>query len=96
LSGELGYPVEARVMHERFKRILDRGEHVVFVAETTEVVGWIHGAEQQMLEFDVRCEILGLVVGAAQRGQGVGRRLVEAVEDWARTRSLLTFQSAAT
>jgi N-acetylglutamate synthase-like GNAT family acetyltransferase len=89
LSGTLGYPAETEAMARRLTDILAHETHAVFVAETAgEVVGWTHGAEQEMLEFDRRCEILGLVVGAAQRGQGVGRRLVEAVEDWARTRGL--------
>jgi GNAT superfamily N-acetyltransferase len=89
LSGTLGYPVEAEAMARRLAGILAQETHAVFVVEAAgEVVGWIHGAEQEMLEFDRRCEILGLVVDASQRGQGVGRRLVEAVEDWARTRGL--------
>lgn len=89
LSGTLGYPAEAEAMAQRLAAILAQETHAVFVAETAgEVVGWIHGAEQQMLEFDVRCEILGLVVGADQRGRGLGKRLVEAVEEWARTRGL--------
>ena len=89
LSGTLGYPAEAEAMARRLAGILAHETHAVVVAEVAgEVVGWIHGAEQQMLEFDVRCEILGLVVAADQRGQGVGRRLVEAVEEWARTRGL--------
>jgi GNAT superfamily N-acetyltransferase len=89
LSGTLGYPAEAEAMARRLAGILAQETHAVFVAEAAgEMAGWIHGAEQQMLEFDRRCEILGLVVDASQRGQGVGRRLVEAVEQWARTRGL--------
>lgn len=89
LSGTLGYPAEAEPMARRLAGILPQKTHAVFVADAAgEVVGWIHGAEQEMLEFDRRCEILGLVVGAGQRGQGVGRRLVETVEEWARTRGL--------
>ena len=88
LSGELGYPVDARVMAERLERFLQREEHVVFVAETTEVVGWIHGAEHELLEVHRHCEIWGLVVADGQRGKGVGRRLVEAVEQWTLGRGL--------
>jgi GNAT superfamily N-acetyltransferase len=52
------------------------------------VVGWIHGAEQELLDSGRRCEITGLVVDPPARGQGVGRRLVEAVEAWAAARGL--------
>ena len=54
------------------------------MAETESgVVGWVHGTEQELLESGQRCEILGLVVDPAYRSQGVGRRLVTAVEQWA-------------
>ena len=89
LSGTLGYPANAEEMARRLESILAHEAHAVFVAEATgEVVGWTHGSERQMLESDPRCEILGLVVGGGQRGKGVGRQLVQAVEDWARTRGL--------
>ncbi|HEX4630242.1 MAG TPA: GNAT family N-acetyltransferase [Chthoniobacterales bacterium] len=89
LSGTLGYPVSEDAMEERLKRILKMETHSVFVAERNgEVVGWTHGAEQEMLELDWRGEIRGLVVAESERGRGVGRRLVEAVENWARERGL--------
>jgi GNAT superfamily N-acetyltransferase len=84
LSDALGYPVEARVMKDRLENILPKPGHAVFVAEMSNerVVGWIHAAEQEILEVGSFCEILGLVVAAGQRGQGIGRRLVESVEQW--------------
>lgn len=88
LSGELGYPVAVETLADRLARVLARGD-VVLVAEAGgEVVGWIHGSEQDFLESGARCELLGLVVDARQRGQGVGRRLVAAVEAWAARRGL--------
>ena len=90
LSGTLGYPVAADTLAERLTRLLTRAEEIVLVADSgpDEVVGWVHGAEQELLESGRRCEILGLVVASEQRGQGVGRRLVEAVEPWATHRGL--------
>lgn len=85
LSGALGYPVAAEVVAQRLARLLPRAEELVLVAETSpgRVVGWIHGAMQELLEAGPRCEILGLVVDARYRGQGIGRRLVAEVEAWA-------------
>jgi N-acetylglutamate synthase-like GNAT family acetyltransferase len=90
LSNVLGYPVEASVMRRRLESILPKPDHVVLVAEASPrlVVGWIHATEQHILEVGSFCEILGLVVAADQRGQGIGRGLSEQVEDWARERGL--------
>jgi len=75
-------------MRDRLERFLPRQDHAVFVAETTEPVGWIHAAEHELLEVALHCEIWGLVVADGQRGKGIGRRLVDAVEQWARERGL--------
>jgi GNAT superfamily N-acetyltransferase len=90
LSAMLGYPVTREIMEQRLERILGRETHAVFVAETSshEVVGWTHAAEQEILEVGCVCEILGLVVAEGQRGRGVGRHLIDAVEQWALARGL--------
>jgi N-acetylglutamate synthase-like GNAT family acetyltransferase len=90
LSETLGYPVEPHVMRDRLKKIISKPDHAVFVAEMSPslVAGWIHAAEQDILEAGLSCEILGLVVGADQRGRGIGRRLIERIEQWALERGL--------
>jgi GNAT superfamily N-acetyltransferase len=89
LSEILGYPVASPSLAPRLERLLARVEDAVLVAEAESgVVGWVHGAEQELLESGRRCEILGLVVDPAYRSHGVGRRLVTAVEQWAASRGL--------
>jgi GNAT superfamily N-acetyltransferase len=90
LSATLGYPVSAEVMATRLKAVLAQSSAVVLLAELASglVIGWIHGVEQELLESDRRCEIVGLVVDAEYRGNGTGRRLVLATEEWARARGL--------
>jgi GNAT superfamily N-acetyltransferase len=90
LSEVLGYPVEPALMERRLERLLPRPEHLVLVAESepSGVVGWIHAAEHDLLELGTTCEILGLVVAADQRGHGIGRHLVEQVEQWATERGI--------
>ena len=90
LSAELGYPVSPDAMEVRLRSLLARSDCTVLVAEPDpgNVVGWIHGSQQELLESEPRCEILGLVVGADHRGKGVGRRLVESLEQWAEAREL--------
>ena len=90
LSEVLGYPVEPDVVKQRIERLLSRPQNVLLVADLAEsgVAGWIHAAEQDILETGRSCEILGLVVAANQRNHGIGRRLVERVEQWAVERGL--------
>ncbi|HSP46006.1 MAG TPA: GNAT family N-acetyltransferase [Chthoniobacterales bacterium] len=89
LSGILGYPADRETMRSRLEKLSGREEHVVLVAEINgEVVGWIHGAEQPNLVADRIGEICGLVVADGRRTGGIGRRLVEEVEQWARGRGL--------
>jgi GNAT superfamily N-acetyltransferase len=89
LSAVLGYPSAEDVMLGRLTRLLGRASDLVLVVESADdIVGWVHAAEQDLLESGRRCEILGLVVDAGHRGQGTGRRLVEQVERWAAARGL--------
>jgi N-acetylglutamate synthase-like GNAT family acetyltransferase len=87
LNSTLGYPFSAEIMTERLGRVLALEAHVVFVAELEgTVAGWIEGGEQEVLAVGRMGEILGLVVADYARKHGIGRRLVEAVETWARAR----------
>ena len=90
LSAQLGYPVPPDLLADRLARILGRPDELVLVAcaPAGPIVGWVHGAEQWFLEAEVRCELLGLVVDSGHRREGVGQRLVAAVERWAEQRRL--------
>ncbi|HVL18598.1 MAG TPA: GNAT family N-acetyltransferase, partial [Gemmatimonadales bacterium] len=66
----------------------DGGEHQLVVADHGELAGWIHAAEQDLVETERRCEILGLVVDGRRRRSGVGRQLVAEAERWAASRGL--------
>lgn len=90
LSGQLGYPVAVQSLATRLQRLLASEDQAVYVATDANavVVGWIHGAEQLLVESGARCEILGLVVDEVVRRSGIGRQLVEAAERWALGRGL--------
>jgi GNAT superfamily N-acetyltransferase len=87
LAGELGYPTTTAEMKVRLRRVKPPALHAIFVADDGgEVVGWIHVGVSFLLEVPLRAEINGLVVSAATRSRGVGARLLEAAEAWARTK----------
>jgi GNAT superfamily N-acetyltransferase len=90
LTTQLGYPSTEDEIRRRYDLIKDRWDARLFVAQHAgnTIVGWIHVQATYMLEADARAAIWGLVVADKARGSGVGRRLVEAAEEWALMRGL--------
>ncbi len=84
LAGALGYPATPSQMQVRLADAADTSRHGIFVAELDSVVGWIHVSATLSLESGDVVEIKGLVVDEAHRSGGIGARLVEAAERWAR------------
>lgn len=84
LLAELGYPVGISELQERFCK-LDAASAVSFVAERKgHIGGWIHLTRRDTLLGPSRAEIIGLMVKADARGQGVGKALVAAGLTWSR------------
>jgi GNAT superfamily N-acetyltransferase len=69
-------------------------EHAVYVAEQPNgrVVGWVHVHIRELVVTDRQAEIGGLVVDEEYRNRGVGRLLMERVEQWAREKECETVQ----
>lgn len=86
LSGQLGYPSTHDQVESRLREIQAAAEHAVFVAElaTGEVAGALGVFVMRTMEADPRAEIGGLVVDERYRSQGLGQRLMERAEEWAR------------
>ena len=72
-------------MQERFELIARRPDGALFTADSGgPLLGWVHVYGVHLLESPTSfAEIGGLVVHAAARRQGIGRRLMEAAEHWA-------------
>lgn len=91
LSVQLGYPVsQAEVRQRLVEQILPDAENALFVAETTggEVIGWAHAYIRALITDPPNIELGGLVVDERYRSCGVGAKLVQRVENWARGRGI--------
>lgn len=88
LSAQLGYPATPEQIGRRLQAIQDDENHGVFVVESTDgqVIGWVHVFVRQLLLVSRHAEIGGIIVLAEQRRRGLGRRLMERAEGWARDR----------
>lgn len=86
LAGQLGYKSSAPDVGRRLAGMQGSSDHAMYVAETSEgeVVGWIAVFVWRGVESDTRAEISGLVVDEKARSMGIGQRLLERAEQWAR------------
>jgi GNAT superfamily N-acetyltransferase len=88
LLGELGYPADADAIPARLTAVESSGGCTfLVVAAEDRVVGLASVARLASLHVDAPvCYITALVAAHDARGQGVGRLLVSAAEQWARAR----------
>lgn len=89
LSGELGYPVTVEDMAQRLEAVLpDERHHIIVAAEGDRLLGRLHVERQVSIELGDRCELMGVVVDAGARRKGIGRALIDAAEEWARSQGV--------
>lgn len=87
LAGQLGYEVPIEHVERQLRRMNDERTIFVAVVPRAGVVGWIAVALREAIADSDRADIEGLVVEDEYRGNGIGRLLVDAAEEWARRRN---------
>jgi GNAT superfamily N-acetyltransferase len=85
LTGQLGYDLAPTDAAARLSRILSRPNQLFVGADVdSRLVGWLHATVCEYIETDAFVLIGGLVVDVRHRQHGIGRRLIEHAEGWAR------------
>lgn len=86
----LGYEIEPDELRSRLAEIVRRDEHALMVAVdgSGAAVGLIHVFIRAALEKPVEAIVQSLVVRDDLRGAGIGKRLMDEAEAWAKIRGI--------
>ena len=87
LARQLGYECTGEEVRKRLGEMRDSNQYAVFVAELPErqIAGWIGAFLFRSIETGSCVEINGLVVDKSIRSRGIGKILLSAAEEWARS-----------
>jgi GNAT superfamily N-acetyltransferase len=86
LATQLGYASNPSETARRLEAIQRSSESGIFVAQIIggEIAGWIGMFVFRSIADEPRVEISGLIVDEAVRSQGIGEKLLNRAEQWAR------------
>lgn len=85
LTQQLGYSVDNNNFQNQFDNILEKSGHAIFVAENNEkkVIAYIHAFSKDLLISIASVEIGELIVDEKYRREGIGKKLIQNVDEWA-------------
>lgn len=85
LCEQLEYNVTNQQIEERLTKIQHNNAHIVYVAALANeyVIGWAHAHISDLLIIPTQAILLGLVVDKNYRCSGIGRILMQKIEEWA-------------
>lgn len=84
IDQELGYQPDSSSFNKQFaKRLGESTDRIVVVALAGQVVGFVHACEYPSLLMSTLKDVLALAVDHRLQHQGLGRSLLQEVENWA-------------
>ncbi|MDZ8025765.1 MAG: GNAT family N-acetyltransferase [Nostoc sp. DedQUE11] len=85
LCDQLNYSATKTQIEQRLIQIQNNNSHIVYVATVVNdyVIGWVHAQIYDLLVMPKQAMILGLVVEKDYRNHGIGRFLMQQIEQWA-------------
>lgn len=87
LAEQLGYPSTVQQIRIRLDAMASSSQYTVYVAQLPggRIGGWIGLYVFRPVEQDNYAGISGLIVDQQVRGRGIGKALLDAAEEWARS-----------
>jgi len=83
----LGYDVDLDIVKKQIEELTNDNKHNVIIGfeneQTRKIVGFVHAELYESLYMDTGLNILGLAVDSNFQGQGIGKKLMSAIEDYA-------------
>lgn len=86
LAEQIGYPIDLETSKKRLQQITNRKDDIFLVAENDQkqILGFVHGLNIVELLTAKTLRLGGLVVDETAREQGIGRKLMQTLEEWAK------------
>jgi len=86
LTSQLGYETTEEQSQERLAFLIGSPDHEVLVCEDDGLIAWASLHVTHSLTSEAHVELIGLVVAESHRSRGIGAKMMEAAEEWARMR----------
>ena len=84
---ELRYDVDLDIVKKQIEKLTNDNKHNIIIGfeneQTRKIVGFVHAELYESLYMDTGLNILGLAVDSNFQGQGIGKKLMSAIEDYA-------------
>ena len=83
---ELGYDVDLDIVKKQIEKLTNDNKHNIIIGfeneQTRKIIGFVHAELYESLYMDTGLNILGLAVDSNFQGQGIGKKLMSAIEDY--------------
>jgi len=84
---ELGYDVNLDIVKKQIRKLTNDNKHHIIIGfenkQTSKIIGFVHAELYESLYMDTGLNILGLAVDSNFQGQGIGKKLMSSIEDYA-------------
>ena len=84
---ELGYDVNLDIVKKQIRKFTNDNKHNIIIGfeneQTRKIIGFVHAELYESLYMDTGLNILGLAVDSNFQGQGIGKKLMSSIEDYA-------------